>query len=205
MFAEWINALLSCYSTSSLRAETMDFFNFVSPVHPLNLRLMSVELTKCTFCLTLTNSKSNVTSYIGRGLCHRIFNISPKAVSQLLQNIQSSPEKHHCLLRNLLALSYCPLCQHLQYSMPSSVPFYHNGSACPIPSSQFTQTNSFISSSISSIWKSWQFCSLIFVSSVPSNLKPRDYKNARSLPSYVNLSLLIHKLGVILVPLMELF
>jgi len=81
MFAEWINALLSCYSTSSLRAETMDFFNFVSPVHPLNLRLMSVELTKCTFCLTLTNSKSNVTSYIGRGLCHRIFNISPKAVS----------------------------------------------------------------------------------------------------------------------------
>ena len=40
---------------------------------------------------------------------------------------------------------------------------------------------------------------------MPSNLNPRDYKNARSLPSYVNLSLLIHNLGVILVPLMELF
>lgn len=65
--------------------------------------------------------------------------------------------------------------------------------------------NSFISSFISLIGKSWKFCSLTFVSWMPSNLKPRDYKNTRSLPTCVNLSLLTHKWGVIPVPLRQLF
>ena len=70
------------YLTSSLRTEIMYFFNFVSLVHPLNLRLMSVcWINKVYILFNPAKLKSNVTSYIEHGLCHRIFNISSKAVS----------------------------------------------------------------------------------------------------------------------------
>ena len=86
MFAEWMNGLLTCNLTSSLRAETMDFSNLVSPVPPLSLRWMNVCWINKVYNILFNPDKlkSNVTSYIGRGLCHRIFNISPKAVSEVL-------------------------------------------------------------------------------------------------------------------------